>query len=89
MQFAYLFTAIFLGVAMALPESARMFLSLPHVRLKSNPYSFVAILHDRKLCTEPYCTARCPDGTPYNCCVVYIRDPCSDHQAAETDGTSM
>ncbi|KAH9207445.1 hypothetical protein DL95DRAFT_374268 [Leptodontidium sp. 2 PMI_412] len=32
------------------------------------------------ICKKPYCTSFCPDGTPFNCCVTYVRDPCSDHQ---------
>ncbi|KAH7346200.1 hypothetical protein BKA65DRAFT_272808 [Rhexocercosporidium sp. MPI-PUGE-AT-0058] len=32
------------------------------------------------ICKKPYCTSFCDDGTPFNCCVNYIRDPCSDHQ---------
>ncbi|KAG4419138.1 hypothetical protein IFR04_007734 [Cadophora malorum] len=33
-----------------------------------------------KICKKPYCTSLCADGTPFNCCVTYVRDPCSDHQ---------
>ncbi|EHK99305.1 hypothetical protein M7I_4871 [Glarea lozoyensis 74030] len=32
------------------------------------------------LCKSPSCTSKCPDGTPYDCCVTYVRDPCADHQ---------
>ncbi|KAK0121321.1 hypothetical protein ONS96_011497 [Cadophora gregata f. sp. sojae] len=32
------------------------------------------------ICRKPFCTSFCPDGTPFNCCVVYVRDPCADHQ---------
>ncbi|KAL2059761.1 hypothetical protein VTL71DRAFT_10145 [Oculimacula yallundae] len=31
-------------------------------------------------CKKPFCTSFCPDGTPFDCCVTYVRDPCSDHQ---------
>ncbi|KAH8656974.1 hypothetical protein BGZ60DRAFT_136788 [Tricladium varicosporioides] len=37
----------------------------------------------RGLCKAPKCTSFCPDGTPFDCCVTYIRDPCSDHQACK------
>ncbi|KAJ5051634.1 uncharacterized protein L3040_001409 [Drepanopeziza brunnea f. sp. 'multigermtubi'] len=32
------------------------------------------------LCKKPRCTGYCADGFPYDCCVVYIRDPCADHR---------
>lgn len=38
------------------------------------------------LCKPPHCTSYCADGTPFDCCVVYIRDPCSDHWLAECTG---
>ncbi|CZT43345.1 uncharacterized protein RSE6_03370 [Rhynchosporium secalis] len=31
-------------------------------------------------CKKPFCISFCADATPFNCCVQYIRDPCSDHQ---------
>ncbi|KAG9237261.1 hypothetical protein BJ875DRAFT_168248 [Amylocarpus encephaloides] len=37
------------------------------------------------LCKPPNCTSRCPDGAKFNCCVTYIRDPCSDHQVCGWD----
>ncbi|CAG8952319.1 hypothetical protein HYFRA_00001064 [Hymenoscyphus fraxineus] len=47
------------------------------------PSSAAAALFTRGSCKSPSCTSKCPDGTPYDCCVDYIRDPCSDHQACE------
>ncbi|KAI9054264.1 hypothetical protein LZ554_001432 [Drepanopeziza brunnea f. sp. 'monogermtubi'] len=40
------------------------------------------------LCKKPRCTGYCADGFPYNCCVVYIRDPCSDHLLASSPSPS-
>ncbi|KAH7410593.1 hypothetical protein BKA64DRAFT_661316 [Cadophora sp. MPI-SDFR-AT-0126] len=38
-----------------------------------------ADLQFRALCKAPKCTAYCEDGTIYDCCVDYIRDPCWGH----------
>ncbi|KAH8592533.1 hypothetical protein B0O99DRAFT_548979 [Bisporella sp. PMI_857] len=44
------------------------------------------LLADRAVCTAPNCTAKCPDGFKYDCCVIYIRDPCTDHQLPKCTG---
>ncbi|KAH8786974.1 hypothetical protein BGZ57DRAFT_788262 [Hyaloscypha finlandica] len=45
-------------------------------------------LDQRALCKKPHCTSYCADGTPFDCCVVYVRDPCSDHQLPEPTYTA-
>ncbi|KAH7346199.1 hypothetical protein BKA65DRAFT_594753 [Rhexocercosporidium sp. MPI-PUGE-AT-0058] len=39
----------------------------------------------RALCKTPKCKAYCQDGTAYNCCVDYIRDPCWGHYLGDVE----
>ncbi|PVH74120.1 hypothetical protein DL98DRAFT_519519 [Cadophora sp. DSE1049] len=44
-----------------------------------------AELEFRALCKAPKCTAYCEDGTKYDCCVDYIRDPCWGHYLGDAE----
>ncbi|KAL5319032.1 hypothetical protein ACEPPN_014102 [Leptodophora sp. 'Broadleaf-Isolate-01'] len=44
-----------------------------------------AELEFRALCKSPKCKAFCEDGTAYDCCVDYIRDPCWGHYLPEAE----
>ncbi|KAG9247601.1 hypothetical protein BJ878DRAFT_491921 [Calycina marina] len=35
---------------------------------------------------KSHCISHCPDGTPFNSCVTYVRDPCADHQLRSCTG---